>query len=163
MELAGAGGRWKTIDERKDAAVIQQVSDISCGAACGEMLLLDRGVIISQVLLASLTGIPSDVASLARALNNVDSEKSRSWAGGELIIPGATPTQLIQVLNTTGSWTAVLWEAGAKIGHFVIVDGLDDENNVKIRDPQGEGTKYKMELGEFLKHWNRQGVYLRKS
>jgi hypothetical protein len=31
-----------------------------------------------------------------------------------------------------------------------------------IRDPQGEGTKYLMELKEFFKYWNQQGVYLRK-
>jgi filamentous hemagglutinin len=58
MDLAGAGGKWKTIEERKDATVVKQMSDVSCGAACGEMLLLDRGVSISQVFIAALTGIP---------------------------------------------------------------------------------------------------------
>jgi filamentous hemagglutinin len=162
MDLAGAGGKWKTIDERIDSTVVKQMSDISCGAACGEMLLLDRGVKISQIFIASLTGVPSDAASLARSLNKLDTEKSRLWGGGELVIPGATPLQLLKALNTTGSWAAVLWEIRAKIGHFVIVDGLETKNNVMIRDPQGEGTKYLMELKEFFKYWNQQGVYLRK-
>ena len=31
-----------------------------------------------------------------------------------------------------------------------------------IRDPQGLGTRYKMDKEEFLQYWNQQGVYLRK-
>lgn len=42
--LSGAGGNWQVIDEIADRAVVQQQDKLSCGPACGEMLLGDRGV-----------------------------------------------------------------------------------------------------------------------
>lgn len=133
--------------------------DMNLGA---EMLLKDRGVNISQTLIASQTGVPTDASTLARALNTLDPDTSRLWGGGELVIPGATPSQVVDALNTKGSWSAVLWEIGGRFGHIVVVDGIDETGKVKIRDPQGKGTKYKMEKDEFLRYWNQQGVYLRK-
>ena len=44
----------------------------------------------------------------------------------------------------------------------MVVDGFDETEKVMIRDPQGLGTKYKMDKEEFLQYWNQQGVYLRK-
>ena len=94
-------------------------------------------------------------------LNQLDPSISRLWGGGELVIAGATSLQVLNALNTTGSWAAVLWEIERRYGHIVIVDGVDETGKILIRDPS-EGTKYKMELAEFLLYWNQQGVYLRK-
>lgn len=102
-------------------------------------------------------------SSLARVLNSLDEEVSRLWGGGELVIPGATESQLLDALNATGSWAAVLWESGARMGHVVIVDGIDETGKVMIRDPRGQGTKYKMNRDDFLQYPNQQGVYLRRS
>jgi hypothetical protein len=44
QEFAGAGGNWRVIEEVFDPTVVQQQDNLSCGAACGEMLLKDRGV-----------------------------------------------------------------------------------------------------------------------
>ncbi|MGK7901393.1 MAG: papain-like cysteine protease family protein [Hormoscilla sp.] len=161
--LSGAGGNWPVIDEVVDPEVVPQQNDLSCGPACAEMLLRDRSINISQAVIASETGVPADASSLARVLNSLDEEVSRLWGGGELVIPGATESQLLDALNATGSWAAVLWESGARMGHVVIVDGIDETGKVMIRDPRGQGTKYKMNRDDFLQYWNQQGVYLRRS
>ena len=73
-------------------------------------------------------------------------------------IPGATNSEIVEVLISTGSWAAILWETLADLGHIVIVDGLDDTGKILIRDPWN-ATKYKRELEEFLNYWNLQAVY----
>jgi len=47
-EQAGAGGNWPVIDEILDPSVIEQQGDLSCGIACGAMLLGDRKINSSQ-------------------------------------------------------------------------------------------------------------------
>jgi predicted double-glycine peptidase len=78
QELSGAGGNWRVIDEIVDANVVQQQDNLSCGPACGEMLLRNRG--------------------------------------------------------------------------------FDDEEKILIRDPWA-GTKYKMDIEEFLNYWTLFAVY----
>ncbi len=96
--------------------------------------------------------------SLAVALNTLDASGTRFWLGGTVCIPGATYPEIIEVLITTGSWAAILWEPLVDLGHIVIVDGLDDAGKIMIRDPWN-ATRYKMELEEFLSYWNIQAVY----
>ncbi|MBC6474618.1 MAG: hypothetical protein GDA48_18920 [Hormoscilla sp. GM102CHS1] len=43
-------------------------------------------------------------------------------------IPGATESEIIDVLISTGSWGAVLWEPLANLGHIVVVAGRDRKN-----------------------------------
>ena len=64
--LLGAGGNWQIIDEIIDPNVVKQENDLSCGPACAEMLLKDRGINISQSAIASQTGVPTDASSIAR-------------------------------------------------------------------------------------------------
>jgi filamentous hemagglutinin len=78
-----------------------------------------------------------------------------------LNIPGATTRQVFLSLGTTGSWIAELKEPLRKMGHFVVVEGTDEQGQPLIRDPW-DGTRYKMETEEFLKHWSQQGVFWRK-
>ncbi len=49
-------------------------------------------------------------------------------------------------------------EFGNRVGHMVVVDGLDVTGLVLIRDPW-EGTRYKMNIDEFLKVWNQIAVF----
>ncbi|MEK0194191.1 papain-like cysteine protease family protein [Microcoleus anatoxicus] len=157
--LSGAGGNWQVIDEIADRAVVQQQDKLSCGPACGEMLLGDRGMYgANQSLIAAETGVPVNIEDLAIALNTLDTDTSRFWLGGTISIPGARNYEIVEVLITTGSWAAILWETLADLGHVVIVDGLDDTGKIMIRDPWN-ATKYKMELAEFLNYWNLQAVY----
>jgi predicted double-glycine peptidase len=157
--LSGAGGNWQVIDELAERTVVQQQDKLSCGPACGEMLLTDRGIdSANQSLIAAETGVPVSVEDLAIALNTLDASSSRFWLGGTVSIPGATNSEIVEVLISTGYWAAILWETLADLGHIVIVDGLDDTGKILIRDPWN-ATKYKMELAEFLNYWNLQAVY----
>lgn len=159
-QQAGAGGNWPVIDEVLDPEVVQQQNDLSCGSACGEMLLKKRGINnISQATIANQAGVPVTCRNLANVLNTIDfPEGIQQWVGGPLAIPGATDSQLFETLNNTGSWAALLWEVGAGIGHMVLVDGLDEAGYVLIRDPW-DGTSYKMRKDDFLKYWTTQAVF----
>jgi ABC-type bacteriocin/lantibiotic exporter with double-glycine peptidase domain len=159
QELSGAGGNWRVIDEIVDANVVQQQDNLSCGPACGEMLLKNRGINdIDRYAIASESGVPVSPQVLASVLNALNSTSSDRWVGAPLSIPGASDIQLIEVLNTTGSWAAMLWEPQTTIGHMIIVDGFDDEERILIRDPWA-GTKYKMDIEEFLNYWTLFAVY----
>ncbi|NJR51729.1 MAG: hypothetical protein HC780_21255 [Leptolyngbyaceae cyanobacterium CSU_1_3] len=170
----GAGGSWRVIDEYPDSSVIKQFNDDACAAACGEMLLRDHGVTaISQREIAdSAGGVPMEIPILARCfadtarvvLNQIGNLPGR-WIGAAIGIENATNEELLRTLSSIGSWGAGLWEDGAPIGHIVLVDGLNENNEVLIRDPWGmtrsarQGSRYKMELQAFLKVWSRQVVY----
>ncbi len=51
-----------------------------------------------------------------------------------------------------------MWDSGDKIGHWVVVNGVDDAGRVLIKDPFNE-TRYKMSLDSFKDVWNGQAVY----
>lgn len=161
MELAGAGGKWQTINELKDSSVSQQENDVSCGAACGKMLLQQRGIKIEQEQIRALAGSPTWTEQLAYAMNQLNPSDEGKWKGGYLQIPGATARQVFLSLCITGSWIAELREPLRKMGHFVVVDGMDEQEKPLIRDPW-DGTRYQMETEEFLKYWSQQGVFWRR-
>jgi hypothetical protein len=154
------------LDEQIDPAVTKQFNRDACGAACGQMLLCDRGVDIGQQSIAQMAGgVPMRVQELARALNQLGN-LAGEWVGQGVRIPGAEDVALLQILSRTGSWGAGLWEDEAIIGHIVIVDRVE-EDWVWIRDPWGLdwrsrcGTRYKMDISELLSVWTRQAVFLR--
>jgi len=147
------------IDERADANVVEQQDIVSCGIACGEMLLKDREIYdANQSLIATETGAPVSAEVLAAALNRFDSSGARIWLGGTVSIPGATDSEIIDVLISTGSWGAVLWEPLANLGHIVVVAGMDETGKILIRDPW-DATSYKMDREEFRNYWNSQAIY----
>ncbi|KYC40619.1 hypothetical protein WA1_26245 [Scytonema hofmannii PCC 7110] len=158
--LSGAGGNWQVIDEVVDPKVVKQQDGLSCGPACAEMLLKDRGINVNQTMIAEHTGVPLDSRTLALVLNALDTESSRKWMGGCLTIPGATESQLLNTLNTTGSWAALLKQLRplVKLSHVVIVDGIDNTGYILIRDPW-EGTRYKMRREDFLFHWTTDAIF----
>lgn len=158
---AGAGGNWPAIDEIIDPKVVKQQDQLSCGVACGEMLLRDRGINVTQVAIATEIGVPVNCRSLAWGLNFFSPESSPLWQGGPLDITGATYSQVFEALNTTGSWAAILWEVGASIGHMVVIDGISNDGYILIRDPW-QGTRYKMIKDDLLLYWTQQGVYRKR-
>jgi len=159
--MVGAGGKWPVINEIIDPKVVRQHNELYCGPACAEMLLKDRGITnIDQNAIADRSGVAAITKYLARAINDLVPESSVRWPC-PISIPGATDLQVFEVLNTTGSWAAVFKETGARIGHLVVVDGLDEAGRVMIRDPW-EGTKYIMQKEDFLDYWNTEAIYGRK-
>jgi len=161
-QMVGAGGKWPVSNEIIDPKVVRQHNELYCGPACAEMLLKDRGITnIDQNAIADRSGVPAITKYLARAINNLVPEGSVRWQGGPISIPGATDSQVFEVLNTTGSYAAVFKETGARIGHLVVVDGVDKAGRVMIRYPW-EGTKYTMKKEDFLNYWNTEAIYGRK-
>ena len=148
----GAGGNWETIDEVPDSRVVRQSDPLSCGAACGEMLLRDRGVAVSQGIIAARAGTPSGADEPAQALNEHD-------LGGTWFGSGVTE-ESFDGLNATGSWAAMFFESGARFGHWVVVEGVNNEGLVIVLD-SADGTRYLMELDEFLSHWTLFSVFRR--
>jgi filamentous hemagglutinin len=157
---AGAGGNWRVFNEILDPNVVKQSTTLACGAACGEMLLASKLLDIEQDVIEVMIGIGQaiDAQNLASVLQQLDPDDSRTWLGGHLRILGRSDEYLINVLNSTGSWAAMMWEQHAPIGHFVVIDGLDYYGRIKVRDPW-DGTSYKMEMKDFLAHWSGNGVY----
>jgi hypothetical protein len=143
--IVEAGGSWNTSNESTDANVVQQSTSTSCGPACAQMLLGDRGIAIDQSAIGdSLTS----AQGLAASLNSVDS----GWIGA-----GVDPSSLA-ALTRTGSWSAMMWEPGARAGHWVVVDGISPDGLVNIRDPF-DATRYEVTQSEFLKYWSGYSVF----
>lgn len=159
--LAGAGGSWRTIGETPDPDVVRQQDSLSCGAACGEMVLRDRGIRVDQsIVAAEAGGVPMFDKALARALQALDTSGAWVWQGGRIDIPGASRQELVGALNQTGSWIAFMKELRNRIGHTVVVDGLDAMERIRIRDPW-DGTRYTMTMREFLRYWTDVAVLRR--
>lgn len=51
-----------------------------------------------------------------------------------------------------------MWDQGNKMGHWVVVKGVDETGNVVINDPW-KGTSYKMTTKEFNGAWNEIAVF----
>ena len=146
---AGAGGNWDTINEKFDPDVVKQHTNTSCGAACAEMLLRDRDIFVNQTKFGTL---PKSEKELARDLNAASN--SNRWEGNPI------DWDSLDALNRTGTWAAMMWENGNRIGHWVVVKGTDKKGNIIIHDPW-QGTSYSMTRDNFIKTWNGYAVYAR--
>ena len=51
-----------------------------------------------------------------------------------------------------------MWDSGSKVGHWVVVNGVDDAGRVIVKDPF-QGTQYRMEVEKFKEVWNGHSVY----
>ncbi|MHA1007609.1 contact-dependent inhibition toxin CdiA [Enterobacter roggenkampii] len=142
----GAGGNWNVLDEIVDPNVVKQSTPTGCGGACGEMMLKDRNIFVDQTQIG--TGLKSP-EQLARDLAK---NSGSSWSGGFVGF------EAYDALNKTGSWSAMMWDQGSKIGHWVVVKGTDSKGNVSIYDPW-KGTSYKMTDKEFKGTWNGNAVF----
>ena len=154
-----AGGNWQVIDEKIDLKVVKQQDNLSCGAACGEMLLKAKGINnINQAIIVNESGKPVSPAYLASVLNRLSPSNGGEWLGGGLEIEGLDFAELFNCLISTGVWMAELRELGARLGHLVIIDGIDNQGMVFIRDPW-HGTSYQMAKTEFINYWTLRGIF----
>jgi filamentous hemagglutinin len=136
--------------------VVTQFNNLACGSACGEMLLKGHGIDVSQQAIAGLAKTPTDPETLASALNAFDTGAGQ-WVGGGAYVPGADLAQTVNALNSTGSWSAMIYRQGAAMGHFVVVDGYNAMGNLLIRDPAGKSIE--MTLTDFLEVWKGMAVW----
>jgi filamentous hemagglutinin len=140
------------INELADPRVVQQLTANACGPACGQMLLRGAGVEAFQSNVAAAAGgVLTSAESLARALNVV--EGTTRWAGGYI---GA---EALGAAVRKGPFGAMLWNPGSRIGHWVVVDSVEN-GMVGVRDP-ANATSYMMRLADFLEAWTENAVIRR--
>ncbi len=141
---AGAGGNWRRYGEKFDATVVKQSNDFSCVAAVGEMLAGHYGLNLTQAEILSEIGELSNASALADYLNKADKTEGK-WIGGNFprvieFIEGIT--------SSTKVWAVILRERTA-LGHAILIDGLDKNGLVKIKDPFDQ-TSYKMTIEDLF-------------
>lgn len=161
-----AGGNWIVIGEKSASNSIKQFRDDASGAAAAEMLLRQSGITtIDQFAIykearvsASETG--RDLINLAQAMNKLAPVDGKVWQGGYFQIPGMSSSQILNVLVDTGeSWAAEFRGALMRLGHMIVVDGIDRQGRVLVRDPW-KATSYKISSAEFLNYWNGRGIVI---
>jgi hypothetical protein len=121
------------------------------------MLLRSRGWTgVTQSNIAAAKGIVlSDGKSLAAAMNQL--HPGGRWLGGQLDV-WSDPRRTFDALARSGSFLTSIKSYGTNL-HMVVVDGLDGEGRVSIRDPWGIGTRYLMNWSDFTEHWMGDTVW----
>jgi filamentous hemagglutinin len=154
--LRVSSGFWEMIDARRDPSVIQQLHPVSCGPACGAMLLRSQGVVVTQSAMALAQGsvLTHDAARLAEAMNMLAG--AQGWLGAFVDV-FTHPLQTFTALMAHGPFATTLYAFGMPMSHIVVVDGLDSAGRVVIRDP-ARGTRYLMLWDEFTRVWEGQTV-----
>lgn len=142
--------RWPRIPRLDAPAVVRQTDELGCGAACIVMLLADRGVHVALELVALGLNMPSDAQDLAVKLSSLH---AGSWEGGSLEDGTAITWELVDYISRArGTWAALLEPFGPlRTGHWVVVDGIDQEGLILVRDPAG--SAYCVPLGTFARLW----------
>ena len=148
----GSPWSWARTPRHSPRLLVKQKEEFDCGLACAEMLFDDRGVSVSSSALRASTPLPARAEDLAESMNRVHSG-GPTWSGGALNIRGEVTHGLVLTLSrTTGTWAALLEPLGfGRVGHWVVIDGIDDESMVLVRDPVGEA--YRMTLADFASLW----------
>lgn len=141
---------WQTVPRLHAADVVRQLEPDWCGPACAEMLLADRGGRVLQADVADHLAVPTTATRLARCMSELS---DIDWAGGQLAT--RTPPSWDTISNLTsekGSWAALLEPQGfTHIGHWVVVDDIEHDGVVLVRDPVG--AAYGILLADFLALW----------
>lgn len=147
----GSGGFWNVFNEREDSSVVKQKTSLSCVAAVGEMLLRERGIMMTQTEIIDIIGEASTTKKLAELLNEVDvADEEEKWHGVIIAV------RHLEKIVSKNSFGAVLRE-GNPLGHLVLVESLKDDL-LTIKDPW-DGTIYQMTTEEFLKVWNGEVIF----
>ncbi|NJR38540.1 MAG: hypothetical protein HC781_06435 [Leptolyngbyaceae cyanobacterium CSU_1_4] len=151
------------INEVEDATVPQQRSDISCGVACGQMLLRGIGVEASHDDIAAAAGseflTPGEVKLALSKLSSESWQENWEFPNSKNLLK----------LTTPGNAVAIQFERPqSSLRHWVVVDGYDGKN-IRIRDPwglssdhrsTGKGTRYSVAPQDFFAYWNGRFVRL---
>lgn len=149
--------------EETDDMVVQEEPN-SCGAACVRQLLRDQGVEVAEELLRehSLPSGATTARHLKQALVDRGFDPDRILAGAVRELP--TLEQFESFAELVG--TPFLSLQG---GHWVIVDGVTDDEVVELRDPWGlngpgseSGIRARIPVRKFYRAFvNGGGNYVR--
>jgi hypothetical protein len=150
--LSGAGGDWRVLNERVSADVVQQFHPRTCVAAAGEMLSEGR---LDQQFLAN-----EFKKYWPAELQNDHKKAAIEWLAKELgpdWKAGAISTKSLDALLEDGRCFCADFREPGYDGHAVVVDGLDQKGNIRVRDPWKK-TRYEMTRTDFLDAWKGQRV-----
>ena len=125
-------------------------------SAVGEMLLMARGISVSQEKIRDIIGEPSDSKTLANALNQFDnSEDGLVWRG--LFLGDIAEIERLSKQVKPGSLGVVLREAFSSTGHAVLLNGILRDGMMLIQDPFDQ-TSYKMTPTDFDDSWGLEVI-----
>jgi hypothetical protein len=146
-EAGASSGNWNVIRETFDApGVVKQFHPLACGSAMAEMLLADRGIFVSQQDFAARIGA---MLSSTKHIEFGLGAYQEGWQASQVA------KSSFSMLNRGGSWGAMMRvDEGC---HWVVVDGLNEAENLLLRDPIG--SMIEMSQAEFLKHWTSDAVW----
>jgi hypothetical protein len=125
---------WERLDEARDLSIIRQLHPVSCGPACGAMLLKNHDIMVMQsaVALAQGSVLTHDAARLAEAMNRLAGYQG--WLGAFIDV-FTNPRQTFTALLAYGSFATTLHTVGMYMSHMVVVDGLDSMERVIFATP----------------------------
>ena len=128
---------WTRFEENhEDGRVERQLREFGCGAAVIVMLLADRKITSDQLIVSAGLHLPSTAHEMARRLNEFSRGRHR-WAGGHLDLAPPLRPEHTSALGEHGSWAALLVPHGLRDGHWVVVDGMRENDTAAVRDPVG--------------------------
>lgn len=142
---AGAGGDWPVINERPSPDVVKQSRADTCVAAIGEML--SEGELKQTDLIEKVGTIPERLAEVL----------GPPWKTFNVKDKGIALEKLLELGKPWGVELRDEFYHRVRMGHMIVVDGLDEVGNIMIRDPQ-HGTRYEMTKEAFLHHWSGSTV-----
>lgn len=143
---AGKGGDWPVLNERPSPDVVQQMTPDGCVAAVGEML--SEGRFGQLELYPEVNTMPEE---LARKLGP-------EWTSKFVNDKESAFTELHRRGKPWGAELHDTFFHRIRMGHMVVVEGIDEVGNVVIRDPQ-DATRYEMTRHHFMEYWTARGVW----
>jgi len=156
---AGAGGHWHRKNERPDPRAVRQVDKTACVSAGGEILLRQHGISAgSQAEILENLGTKAGWQWLQKELAKyTPATMSGQWISASVDVEPGHESQMIDRLNRTGAWGAVMQSPGTML-HLVVIVGVDTDDDLVILDPYNDmdptdGTSYTMTREDFINHW----------
>jgi hypothetical protein len=133
-------------------AVIGQIHEDSCVAACCRMWLKDQGVEEPEVVVRAVLevrGLGTNISRVPAAMRQFGSTAQYEFRDD------LTLADLQQALLRGSAMVFLKESPQARDGHTLLVEAIADEQWVAMRDPwpPGYGAAYKVRLDVFLRAW----------
>lgn len=150
---AGCFFEWVPVVNKTlgDPDVSPQMHVHACGPATGQMLLTKQGINLFQ---SNIAGEMGSVLSTTRSLEYALNKFQAGWRARQI------SNEDFLALCREDSFGAMVFEGG--YWHWLVIDGLTDAGNVKIRDPLPVkvGSKYEIPVETFMnKCWTGDAIY----
>ncbi len=139
----GSLGNWKKVDELLDETIVKQINEASCVSAVGEMLAEFYGLNILQEDILENLGEWSNSKILAKFLNSIETRNDEEWTGSGF----SHNINFIEGITAENKVWGVFLRDGQTAGHAVLINGLDENGLIIIKDPFDQST-YKIEIKE---------------